>query len=205
MLSEWISINLKGKIVEYLYRLAFSAFLLGQIGQCYSSESINLILLPDAYNCHHAGFEISMNEKSTLGFLGVPGCNSDRPTYGEIDDDVNNDFSRLLVPWRYSPHRAFTTGYFFQAIAGLEKSEFTSTLGSTADVTFANFGGYAGYQWFWRNGFNISVMGGAVYLQELSSSTTLAPGEGNDVREFLDKNTNSNIHGGYGIIFGWLF
>ena len=88
---------------------------------------------------------------------------------------------------------------------GLEYSEFSSRIGSTADVTFANLGGYVGYQWFWPNGFNISVMGGGVYLQELNSSTTLAPGEGNDVSDFLDKNTDSNIHAGYGIIFGWLF
>ena len=191
--------------MKCLYKLVLSGFLLSQIGQCYSSESINFIVLPDAANCHHAGLEIQMNEKNTLGFLGVSGCNSDRSTYGEKNDDVNNDFSRFLVPWRYSPHGAFTTGYFFQAIAGSEKSKFTSILGSTADVTFASFGGYAGYQWFWRNGFNISVIGGAVYLHELSSSTTLAPSEGNDVRDYLDKNTDSNIHGGYGIIFGWLF
>lgn len=191
--------------MKCLYKLVLSSVLLIQAGQCYSSSLINFIALPDAANCHHAGFEIQMNEKNTLGFLGVSGCNSDRPTYGEKNDDVNNDFSRFLVPWRYSPHGAFTTGYFFQAITGVEKSQFTSTLDSNADVTFAHFGGYAGYQWFWPNGFNISVIGGAVYLYELSSSTTLAPGETVDVKNFLDKNTDSNIHGGYGIIFGWSF
>jgi len=191
--------------VKVLYKLALSSFLLVQAGLCYSSESINLILLPDLSSCHQVGGEIGINENSSLGILGRAGCESNRATYGNENDDVENKFSRILVPWRYSFNGVFKDGYFIQALSGVEKSEFKSTLGSTADVTFATLAVHGGYQWFWSNGFNISLMAGVAYLHEVSSSNRIVSGEEGNVTDFLDKNTKTNIHGGAGFFIGWLF
>jgi len=191
--------------VKCLYKYVLSSLLLVESGLCYSSESNNLILLPDSSSCHQAGIEMAINKHNTLGILGRAGCESDRPTYGSKNDDVENRFGRILVPWRFSFKGVFTDGYFVQALAGLEKSEFKSTLGSSADVTFTNLAAHVGYQWFWRNGFNLSLMGGVAYLHEVSSSKHIVTGEQKSVTDFLDKNTKTNIHGGAGVIVGWLF
>ena len=191
--------------MKVLYRLILATVLLINAGQCYSSNSINALVLPDLFGCHQLGGEFGLNDNSTLGALVRINCSSDRPTYGTKDGDVENRFSRILVPWRYSFNGVFADGYFLQGLVGLENSEFKTTLGSTAEVTFTNLAVHAGYQWFWRNGFNIALMGGIAYLHENSSRTNIVTGEENRVVDFIDKNTKTNIHGGAGVIVGWLF
>lgn len=191
--------------MKVLCKLVCSLFLLFQAGLSYASDSLNLMLLPDPYGCHQVGVEMGINANSTLGVLGRGSCESDRPTYGAMNEDVENTFSRILVPFRYSFSGVFKDGYFVQGLAGLEKSEFKSSLGSTSNVTFASFAAHGGYQWFWKNGFNISLMGGVAYLQNIETSESIVGGEDSDVVKFLDKNTKANIHGGGGVFMGWLF
>lgn len=191
--------------MKVIGELIFSTLLLLQAGFCYSSEYKNFILIPDPSSCHQVGVEVSINENSSLGMFGRISCESNRATYGAKNSNVENTFSRILIPWRYSFNGVFTDGYFVQPLAGLENSKFKSTLGSTAEVTFVSLAAYAGYQWFWRNGLNVSLMAGLAYLQEVNSSHDILAGEGSDVSKFLDKNTETNLHGGAGVIVGWLF
>jgi len=175
---------------------------------CYSADFINIIFLPDfsnSFECSEPGVEFKVTEKSSVGILGTFDCDSNRPTYGNSNDQVSNSFSRALIPWRYSWKGAYTDGTFIQALIGVEESKFRSDLGSTANVSFVDFGAYFGYQWFWKNGFNISVMGGVAYLVETSSEQNLIPGETQDIIDYLDKNTETNVHGGFGAILGWKF
>jgi len=191
--------------VKVLYQLMLAVVLLISAGQCYSSNSINVVVLPDLFGCHQLGGEFELNENNTLGVLGRINCSSDRPTYGAKNDDVENEFSRILVPWRYSFNGIFTDGYFLQTLVGLEKNKFKTTLGSTSKVTFTNLAVHAGYQWFWKNGFNITLLGGIAYLHENNSRTNIVTTEETHVVNFIDKNTKTNIHGGAGVIVGWLF
>lgn len=191
--------------MKFLTAILLFPFLLVTPGICFSSDNVNLIFLPDPSSCHQAGIEIDISRNTTLGVLARPNCQSDRSTYGKKNSDVENNFSRVLIPLKYSFNGAFTQGYFVQTLIGLEKSEFKSKLGSTADVMFGNFAAHAGYQWFWENGFNISLMAGVAYLKELSSSENISVGESASVVDFLEKNTKSNLHGGAGIIVGWFF
>lgn len=175
---------------------------------CLSADFINIIFLPDfsnSFECSEPGVEFKVTDNSTIGILGTFDCDSIRPTYGSTNDQVSNTFSRGLVPWRYSWKGAFTDGAFIQALIGVEKSKFRSDLGSTANVTFIDLGAHFGYQWFWKNGFNISVLGGIAYLVETSSDQKLEPGESQDIIDYLDKNTDSNVHGAFGAIIGWKF
>jgi len=168
------------------------------------ADEYNILLLPERY-CTQAGIEKKISDEYTLGVIGRFSCNSQRPTYGSKNDDVYNEFSRLLVPLKYSFNGVFTKGPFIQGVIGMEKSEFSSKLGSTADVTYLDLAVYGGYQWYFSNGFNISVLGGIAYLQELSSNQQISASETTSVIEFLNKNTETNIHGGAGIIVGWTF
>lgn len=191
--------------IKTIYRFVFAAFLFIYMGMCHSLESMNVIFLPDPFSCHQVGVEFQTNDKNTLGLLGRLNCDSKRPTYGSKNADVDNKFSRLQVPWRYSFKDGFKSGFFVQALAGLEQSEFKSTLGSTAKVTFINIGFHGGYQWFWKNGINVSVLAGRAFLQEINSDKNIISGESQSVSNFLDKNTKTNNHGGFGVIVGWLF
>ncbi len=175
---------------------------------CLSAEWINVILLPDSFNafdCHQPGVEFKVAEKSSVGILGRFDCDTDRSTYGSTNESVSNTFSRVLIPWRYSRKGAFQDGTLIQALVGVEKSKFRSALGSKADVTFVDFGLHYGYQWFWSSGFNVSAMAGVAYLVETSSSQEIAQNETSDVIDYLEKNTETNIHGGIGVILGWVF
>ncbi len=183
-------------------------------GLCFQSissladDAINAILMLDSFNsfdCHHPGVELSVSQNSSVGVLGIFDCDTDRSTYGETNDNVTNTFSRILIPWRYAKGGVFKTGPFMQALIGMEKSEFRSTLGSRADVTFVDFAFHYGYQWFWDNGFNVSVMGGVGLLVKTSDEKDIVQNESNDVRDFLDKNTKTNIHPGAGVVMGWRF
>ena len=191
-----------------LNRWILYCLLLFQSSLCLSADSINVVLMPDSFNsfkCHHPGIEFKISQTSTLGVFGRLDCESDRSTYGDTNDDVTNTFSRIFVPWRYSKGGAFKNGSFIQTLIGIEKSKFRSVLGSKADVTFVDFAFHYGYQWFWENGFNISVLGGVAYLVKTSSDKDITQNESDDVIGFLDKNTKTNIHPGAGITIGWKF
>jgi len=168
------------------------------------AEEYNLVLLPEPY-CTQAGIEKKVSDKHTLGVIGRFNCNSERPTYGSKNDDVENKFSRILVPLKHSFNGAFNQGAFIQGMIGIEDSEFKSNLGSNADVTYLNLSVHGGYQWYFRNGFNISVLGGVAHLQEISSSRQIAGSETLSVTDFINKNTETNTHVGAGVIVGWLF
>jgi hypothetical protein len=182
--------------------------LLLQAGACLSADAINLVLLPDSFNsfkCHQPGVEFQVSQTSTLAVFGRLDCESERSTYGDTNDEVTNTFSRIFVPWRYSKGGAFRDGPFMQSLVGMERSRFKSVSGSTADVTYVDFAFHYGYQWFWNNGFNVSVIGGLALLVKTSSDEEIVQNENNEVIDFLDKNTRTNVHPGAGFIFGWKF
>jgi len=186
-------------------RVVLVCFLLFQSGAIFSEDSINVSILPDPFNCHQLGFEMDVTDNSTLGIIVRNACNSDRPTFGSPNDNVKNTFSRILIPFKYSTNGVFKDGFIMQPVIGLEQSKFTSTAGSEANVTFIDIAYHFGYQWFWGNGFNVAAMGGPVILIENSSSKTIVQNESPDVVKFLDENTETNIHAGVGVIFGWVF
>jgi hypothetical protein len=172
----------------------------------FSQNTINFIILPDPlYAVHHIGFEMAVTEKSRLGMLAAYKRDSDRPTYGESNDDVTNTFSRILIPWIYSKNGAWEDGFILTGLVGLEKDKFKSEAGSRAEATFVNFGLLAGYQWFWGNGFNISAMAGGALLVESRSEKGIIAGERSEVVDYLDKNTKTNTHFSAGVILGWAF
>lgn len=191
------------KTTDVLFCVAFFSPCL-----CVAEGTVNFTLLPDSVNsfdCHQPGAEFRISKTSTLAVFGRLNCHTDRSTYGETNDDVSNTFGRVFVPWRYAPGGAFKNGPFYQALIGVEKSKFRSISGSRADVTFVDLAAHYGYQWYWRGGFNLSVLGGIAYLVETDSEQAIAPGETNEVIDYLDKNTKTNVHLGAGILLGWLF
>jgi len=151
------------------------------------------------------GFEMAVSENSTLGVLARNECKSDRPSFGSSNDNVKNTFSRFFVPWRYSKSGVFKDSFIMQLLIGVEKSKFKTELGSEARVTFIDIVSSFGYQWFWSNGFNVSVLGGPAFLIKNSSKENIVQNESNDVVNFLNDNTKSNIHAGIGVILGWNF
>lgn len=178
--------------------------LLTQSSLIYSANHINIIFLPDSYDCHHTGVEGAITKNSRLGILAVVGCDSDRPTYGDSNDKVTNEFSRILIPWTYSAG-AWDDGYFLKVLAGLENHKFESNIGSRAEVTFADISANVGYQWFWNSGFNVSASLGVAFLFQNSVDKNIHTNESSDVVDFLDKNTKTNQHTAFGIILGWAF
>ncbi len=183
----------------------FFCLLFNYSGVGLSADLVNIILLPEPFKCHQPGLEIKITEKSVVGALGRLQCHSRRPTYGAANKNVSNNFSRLLVPWRYAWKGAFRDGAFAQALIGVEKNVFRSEAGSKAEVTFLDLGLHYGYQWFWRSGFNISVLAGLAVLVKMDSDKSLVQEEKASVRRFLNKNTRTNLHVGAGILFGWKF
>lgn len=194
--------------MDILNRWILISSLVIQPGLCLSADSINVVLMPDSFNsfkCHQPGIEFQITQNSIIGVVGILDCESDRSTYGDTNDDVTNDFSRIFVPWRYSKDGAIKDGSFVQALVGIENSKFSSTLGSKAEVTYIDFAVHYGYQWFWKSGFNVSALAGLAYLVKTRSTEDIAPTESSDVIEFLDKNTKTNIHGGAGFMLGWKY
>jgi hypothetical protein len=188
-----------------LVKLIITSFLWFQSNLCLSVESANLFVLPDPFECHQLGVETGITTNNSLGVLGTIGCESDRPAYGNANDDVRNTFSRVVLPWRYSKDGVFKDGFIGQAWVGVEKHDFESELHSQAEVTFANLAVHFGYQWFWDSGFNISVLGGGAVLAKISGNEDIVPAERSDVVSFLDKNTKTNVHGAAGFLVGWKF
>ena len=189
--------------MKNILNLFWAMLLTVQMGASYAEE-YNLLLLPEAY-CTQAGIEKKISDKRTLGAIGRFNCDSERPTYGSKNEDVKNNFSRVLFPLKHSFNGAFTNGLFVQGLIGVEDSEFKSKSGSTANVTFINLAVHGGYQWYFGNGFNISVLGGVAYLHEMSSSKQISVNETPSIIDFINKNTETNTHGGAGVIVGWVF
>ena len=190
---------------KLLYLFSF-LYLVFQSSLCFSKESFNVTLIPDFFNCHHHfGLEFAISKNNTLGIIGTDKCTSDRPTYGDSNNKVDNTFNRIFIPWRYSLKGVFRDGYFIQAMIGMEKSRFKSEAGSRADVTFYDLIFHGGYQWFWDSGFNVSALAGVTILKRNKLTKNIASNETDDVVKFLDKNTKSNEHIGVGVIFGWAF
>ena len=52
---------------------------------------------------------------------------------------------------------------------------------------------------------NISTIAGGALLFKNNSDKNILPGESNEVVDYFDKNIKTNIHLGFGIIFGWAF
>ena len=172
---------------------------------CIAQGIFNLILLPDPFSCHQVGLEIAVSDNNRLGLLGVAACKSNRPTFGSPHPDIDNSFSRLLLPWTYTRNSAWTDSFFIKPIIGRESHRFRSKKDSNAEVVFMDYTVQAGYQWFWKNGFNITTSGGLAYLARSRLKKTITSDEDQSVIRFLDDNTETNVHAGIGVILGWLF
>lgn len=73
------------------------------------------------------------------------------------------------------------------------------------NVSFIDTGVLFGYQWFWRNGFNISGLIGVAHLMRNSLDQNISPNESNSVSDYLDQQTSTNNHIGGGMFLGWVF
>jgi len=167
--------------------VVLTVVLIFQTSLCFSKEFINISLVPDpSPSCSQLVFDFAVTENSTLG-VSPASCNSNRPTYGKPNSAVRNNFNRIIIPWRYSPNGVFKDGYYVMATIGVEKDEFTSASGSTANVTFMGTSIHTGYQWFWRNGFNVTFLISASHLARHSLSKSISPTESGDVVDFLGK------------------
>lgn len=185
-----------------------AAFLLLQTPLCFASseDSINFQFAIDPfYHCNEYNIEVAVTKNSSLAINGAPECNSNRPTYGPPNSSVSDKFNRGGLLWKYAPHGVFNDGVFMFAAVGMQTSEFKSTAGSTANVSFIDYGISLGYQWFWKNGFNVSAFVSAAHLAQNSLNQSIAPTESPDVRTFLDQQTSTNSHVGMGWIWGWAF
>lgn len=161
--------------------------------------------LPDPFSCHQLGIEKTITQQSRLGILAVNNCRSDRPTFGEANNDVKNTFSRILFPFIYAPNGAMKTGKIYLATIGVEQHQFRSDLGSSVDASFFDAGAHIGYQWFWSNGFNITATAGIAILTLTDSKKNIKTNEKSDVVDFLNDNSKTNIHPGAEILLGWSF
>jgi hypothetical protein len=171
-----------------------------------SQQSTNLILIPDLqFGAHQFGMEWMVSESSKVGFLAAYKNNSDRPTYGETNGNVENSFRRVMLPWVYSSNGVWNNGYVIMGLIGLENSQFQTEFGSRVEVTFLNLGLLAGYQWFFAHGLNVSAVAGGALLVKGTSDENRKPGESLEVNDYLDKNTKTNFHPGLGVILGWSF
>lgn len=197
------------KKIEYLLIFLLILF---QTSLCFAEDSVNLSVAPDpTTGCHQFRVDIAISENSTLGIM--PAHCTDRPSRPsrfiggdmKMNSQVTNKFNRILIPWRYSPHGAFNNGYFVEPIVGWERSELKSVAGSSANVTFVNTGVWLGYQWFWRNGLNISAAGGLAHLTRISQDKSISPVESSNVNDYLNRQTSSNTHMAVGAFFGWAF
>ena len=192
------------KIFKYL--LVSSVFVF-QTTLCFAEKTINVTLVLDpSLICSQPIIDFAVTARSVLGIS--PGkCHSDRSsnTSGR-NVEVRNDFNRIIFDWRYAPSGVFKDGFYVMTILGVENDKFSSAAGSAAEVTFLASALSTGYQWFWKNGFNISGIFSASHLTRMSlDKYVIAPTEKSDVIDFIDSNTSSNTHYSYGVLFGWAF
>ena len=190
------------KIFKYIL---VNLFLLFHASLCIAQDSINLYVAPDpTTHCHQFGVEVALSKNSSIGVIPSYNC-ANRNTYGPLNDQVTSNFNRVIVPLRYAPNGIFENGYFLMALIGMEKNEFKSVAGSSANVSFIDTVILFGYQWFWRNGFNISGSIGVAHLMRNSLDQTIAPTESNSVSDYLVQQTSTNTHVGGGMFLGWVF
>ena len=52
--------------MKVVAKIAIFPFLLFMSGVCFSSDSVNLIFLPDPSNCHQAGIELGISNNIAL-------------------------------------------------------------------------------------------------------------------------------------------
>lgn len=190
--------------MQAVFNLAVFFMLVFHHAVTFSRDLINVILVPDPYDCHQTGVETALTNNSRIGILAVIHCATDRPAYGSANNNVRNNFSRILIPWTFSK-AIWTNGYFLKALVGVEEHEFLSAKDSHADVTFTDVSTHLGFQWFWDNGLNVSASFGAAFLFADDVTKNIQNDEGGDVISFMDKNTKSNHHAALGIILGWAF
>lgn len=197
-------------------RIIVSSVLLIQTSVCFaqSEKSINFTSAPyiaPKHVCEMFGIEVAITEKITLGVSPAVNCKNrasvtDRKVGLDFPSGVTNKFNRILIPWIYAPAGSFHTGYFVQILSGVERGEYKTAAGSSANVTFINTGFTGGYQWFWGNGFNISVNLGVAHLVRYKFDRNISPAEtSNIIINYLDQQTSTNTHPAGGIQFGWAF
>ncbi len=182
------------------------AFLLLYPSLSLSQPSTNFILIPDLqFNVHQLGIERALSNRTKAGLLVAYRSDSDRPTYGDSNENVKNDFQRILFPWIYSKNGSWTDGYVLTGMVGLENSKFKSAVGSHAEVTFLDLVLLGGYQWYWDNGLNVSALAGGALLVKSNSNEDISSGETIAIVDYLHDNIKTNIHPALGIILGWSF
>jgi len=187
--------------------LLVSLFVFFQTSLCFAENSINFSIVPDIHSpdCSQLLVDVATSENTSLG-ISPMSCNSDRPAIAMLpNSNVRNQVDRIMVPWRYSPAGVFSDGFYIMAALGVENDRFTSTAGSTANVLFLGSTLHTGYQWFWDNGFNITLIFSASHLARMSLDRTTSPTESPDVVDFLDRNTRTNTHYSVGPLLGWAF
>lgn len=179
---------------------------------CFAEEEAraNVSIAPDPVTrCHQYRADYAVAERSTLGVMLAYDCANrpSRPVNGSMDmsGGVSNTFNRVLVPWRYAPHGALQDGYFVDAMVGVERAEYSTTAGSSANVHFFDIAMGLGYQWFWHNGLNVSVFAGAAHLMRQSGVTNISATESVAASEYLKQQTNTNSHLASGAYVGWSF
>jgi hypothetical protein len=170
----------------------------------------NISIAPDlSTQCHQFRADYALAERSTLGLMLAYDCANrpNRPINGNMDmsSGVSNTFNRVLVPWRYAPRGVLRDGYFVDAMVGVERAEYTTTAGSTANVHFFDVALGLGYQWFWHNGLNVSVFAGVAHLMRQSGGTNISGTESAVASDYLKQQTSTNSHLASGVYMGWSF
>ena len=175
---------------------------------CSAQETVNVLIAPEfqAPACTQPEIDFAVSPRSTLGI--IPGsCNANRSSglTGPLANE-SNQFDRLAFDWIYSPKGAYKDGFWFGALTGVEHDNFSTTAGSSADVYFFANALVTGYQWFWKNGFNIRLSFTAAHLTRISiDNYKVAPTENSDTINWLNTNASSQTHYAYGPAFGWAF
>ena len=187
-------------------------FILFQSSLCVAEggAQANISIAPDpATRCHQYRADYAVAERSTLGLMLAYDCTNrpSRPVNGNMDmsNGVSNTFNRVLVPWRYAPRGALRDGFFVDAMVGLERAEYRTAAGSTANVHFFDVALGLGYQWFWHNGLNVSVFAGAAQLMRQSGETNISATESAAASDYLKLQTSTNSHLASGAYVGWSF
>jgi hypothetical protein len=187
-------------------------FLFFQSSLCVAEDGAqaNISIAPDPVTrCHQYRVDYSVAERSTLGVMLAYDCANrpSRPVNGSMDmsGGVSNTFNRILIPWRYAPRGALRDGYFVDAMVGVERAEYKTTAGSSANVNFIDVALGLGYQWFWHNGLNVSVFAGAAYLMRQSGGTNISATESVVTSDYLAQQTSTNSHLASGAYVGWSF
>lgn len=197
---------MKGCYMNLFKYLLGTLVLLLQTSLCFAGaeNSVNILLMPDPItNCSTAGLEVAMTEHSTLNI--VPQSCTSRPSVGLANNQVTNKFDRVGFGVEYYLEGALNGGYFVSMGSGVENVEYTSVAGSSAKVQFIDVAIGAGYQWIWKNGFNMNLQFAIAHLMLNSLDKIISPTESADVTNFLNQNTSTGTHPGMGFAFGWAF